>query len=253
MPEPTARKETERAFHNARFETTESDNRARLSKWYSAAEAGLQMQNELVRRAAANARVLEYGCADGRLSLQEEHVARGAKRFYGIDISDCAIERARTTAARLGFDHCSFDVMDAEHMTFDANAFDLVFGRGIIHHLDLERAFSEIQRVLRPGGVAIFLEPMGHNPLINWFRQRTPDMRTPDEHPLLVRDFALARRYFRRLETRYFGLTTLGAVAITNDAAADWLMRTCEVVDDLVLKLPVIGPNAWMVLTTMTK
>lgn len=253
MLELTVHKHAERAFHNARYESPESDSRTRLNKWYGAASAGTRLQNELVHAAARNARVLEYGCADGRLSLCEEKFAHDAKLFVGIDLSDCAIERARATAASLGLTQCRFETMDAEQMTFGANAFDLVFGRGILHHIDLRSAFSEIQRVLRPAGRAIFLEPMGHNPLINRFRQLTPEMRTPDERPLLVRDLDLAREYFRRVETRYFGLTTLGLVAITNDGRGGWLMRTCEAVDDLVLKLPGVGPNAWMVLMTMTK
>jgi hypothetical protein len=48
---------------------------------------------------------------------------------------------------------------------------------------DLSLACSEIARVLRPGGPAIFVEPLGHNPLINAYRKRTPALRTVDEHP----------------------------------------------------------------------
>jgi hypothetical protein len=107
--------------------------------------------------------------------------------------------------------------------------------------------------VLRPGGRAIFYEPMGHNPLINRFRQRTPELRTPDEHPLLVRDFTLAREYFRRVDVQYFGLTTLGAVAISKDTDSGWMMQMCERVDGVVLKLPGVGPRAWMVLMTLMK
>jgi SAM-dependent methyltransferase len=258
----TTRKRIEREFHNARFDTVESDNRTRLDKWYHAACAGMRAQDERVLQSVRGARALEYGCADGRLSLLERDFARAARQFHGIDISDRAIEHARETAARLGHHHCRFDVMDAEQLAFDDGAFDVVYGRGILHHLDLERAFLEIQRVLAPGGSAIFYEPMGHNPLINRFRQLTPDLRTPDEHPLLVRDFELARHYFARVETRYFGLTTLGAVAITQDGprvearssfASLALMRACEAVDDWVLQLPGVGPNAWMVLLTMRK
>jgi SAM-dependent methyltransferase len=256
VSELTARKQTERAFHNARFDTVEADNRTPLDKWYIAARAGMRAQDEHVLRAVRGARALEYGCANGRLSLLERDFARAAEQFHGIDLSDRAIERARATAAQIGYGHCRFDVMDAEQLTFDAASFDVVYGRGILHHLDLDRAFREIQRVLAPGGSAFFLEPMGHNPLINRFRQLTPELRTPDEHPLLVRDFELARRYFDRVETRYFGLTTLGAVAISLDGPRPegrWLMRACEAVDDLVLKLPAVGQNAWMVLLTLRK
>src|SRR3546814_4334755 len=44
-------------------------------------------------------------------------------------------------------------------------------------------------RVLRPGGRAVFIEPLGLNPAIELYRRFTPSARTPDEHPLLRRDF----------------------------------------------------------------
>jgi len=44
-------------------------------------------------------------------------------------------------------------------------------------------------------GSAIFIDPLGHNPAINMFRRSTPDLRTEDEHPLLLEDFRLAGRY----------------------------------------------------------
>lgn len=78
-------------------------------------------------------------------------------------------------------------------------------------------------------------------------------MRTPDEHPLLIRDFTLAREYFRLVDLQYFGLTTLGAVAITSDTDHGWMLQMCERVDQVVLKLPGLGPRAWMVLMTMVK
>jgi hypothetical protein len=37
-----------------------------------------------------------------------------------------------------------------------------------------------------PAGWALFSEPLGHNPLVNWYRNRTPEQRTEDEHPLLL-------------------------------------------------------------------
>lgn len=38
-----------------------------------------------------------------------------------------------------------------------------------------------------------FSEPLGHNPIINWYRNRTPEMRTEDEHPLLIKDIEFAK------------------------------------------------------------
>ena len=46
---------------------------------------------------------------------------------------------------------------DAERLPFDDNSFDLVLGHAVLHHLpDLDRAFSEFNRVLRPGGTLFF-------------------------------------------------------------------------------------------------
>src|SRR5204863_31465 len=46
---------------------------------------------------------------------------------------------------------------DAEALPFDDASFDLVFGHAVLHHLpDLEQAFEEFHRVLRPGGTLAF-------------------------------------------------------------------------------------------------
>ncbi len=46
---------------------------------------------------------------------------------------------------------------EAEQLPFEDESFDLVFGHAVLHHIpDLERAFAEFHRVLRPGGVVAF-------------------------------------------------------------------------------------------------
>ena len=58
------------------------------------------------------------------------------------------------------------------------------------------RGAREIARTLKPGGTALFIEPLGHNPAHQLYRRMTPSMRTADEHPLLQSDLASARRHF---------------------------------------------------------
>src|SRR3546814_9362268 len=99
--------------------------------------------------------------------------------------------------------------MNAEAMTFPDDSFDLVFGSGIIHHLDIDRAFGEIARVLRPGGRAVFIEPLGLNPAIELYRRFTPSARTPAEHPLLRRDFRRFDAAFGSTSCRFYGIPTL--------------------------------------------
>jgi hypothetical protein len=64
---------------------------------------------------------------------------------------------------------------------------------------------------LKTGGEGLFLEPLGHTPLINLYRRFTPRFRTPDEHPLVISDFELARRYFGSVDAEFFHLTSFFA------------------------------------------
>jgi ubiquinone/menaquinone biosynthesis C-methylase UbiE len=163
------RKESERQFHNRRFGAGQ-DFREPLNKWYAAVASGVREQNEMVKRYGMGGKVLEYGCADARNSLDEQ-LSNDFATYHGIDISDQAIDVARKLAASQGLRNWEFTVMDAENLTFPDDEFDVVFGRGILHHLDLGRCFREIARVLHPGGKAIFTEPLGHNPALNLFRR----------------------------------------------------------------------------------
>jgi SAM-dependent methyltransferase len=246
------RKESERQFHNDRF-GAEHDVRQKLDKWYRAVAAGTEAQNALVRLHGRNGDILEYGCADGRISLVYDHLADGAAKFCGIDISDRAIDVARLTARAQGLSHCEFTVMDAEQTTFPDGAFDVVFGHGILHHLDLARCFPEIARILRPGGRAIFTEPLGHNPALNLYRKLTPRMRTPDEHPLLMADLRRARGFFSRVDCTFYGLTTVLAVPFLKTSIGPALLKICERIDRYLLRVPLLNRNAWSVLITLTR
>jgi SAM-dependent methyltransferase len=73
----------------------------------------------------------------------------------------------------------------------------------------LARAGRELKRVLKPGGVAVFCEPWGGNPLLGLARRRLPypgKDRTPDEQPLRRRDLAPLRALFPVVRVRGFQL-----------------------------------------------
>lgn len=252
MSETERRKESERVFHNLRF-GSEQDVRGPLHKWYAALAKGSRSHIGQVLDAARDATVLEYGCADGSFSLMEQSIPKRCRHYYGIDISDLAILQATENASALSLRNCEFIAMDAENMSFPDGTFDLVFGRGILHHLDLERCYSEISRVLRSGGTALFLEPMGHNPLINGFRARTPNLRTPDEHPLLMNDLVLGHKYFSQVSMQFFGLATLLAVPFRSTVLSKPFMSVCEFVDDFLLAIPGVQRAAWHVLIGLRK
>jgi SAM-dependent methyltransferase len=136
-------------------------------------------------------------------------------------------------------------------MTFADNSFDLVFGRGIIHHLDTDRSFAEIARVLRPHGTALFWEPLGHNLLLSLYRGMTPEARTPDEHPLLRADFDLAHRHFGDVALSFFGLTTILSVPFRDTRLGDAILGVASVVDRAMFRIPGMKWQAWYCLMEM--
>src|SRR3546814_13775380 len=58
----------------------------------------------------------------------------------------------------------------------------------------------------------LFRSPLGLNPAIELYRRFTPSARTPDEHPLLRRDFRRFDAAFGSTSCRFYGLATLAAV-----------------------------------------
>jgi SAM-dependent methyltransferase len=120
------------------------------------------------------------------------------------------VEVARSLARRIGMEEkIRFDVGSGESLPYDDEAFDLVFGHDVLHHMEMRRAMAETRRVLRPGGRAIFAEPLGHNPILNRFRARSPETRTPDERPLMFSDFRILQEGFASLHHREFHLGTM--------------------------------------------
>src|SRR5437764_9866766 len=65
-------------------------------------------------------------------------------------------------------------VCEAEELPFEDDSFDIVFGHAILHHIpDLERAFREFRRALRPGGVIAFAgEPSRYGDQLASFPKR---------------------------------------------------------------------------------
>jgi SAM-dependent methyltransferase len=101
------------------------------------------------------ARSLEVGAGTGYFSLNllRAGIVREASC---TDISPGMVGALRANAERLGLEVTTARA-DAEALPFADGSFDLVLGHAVLHHLpDLERAFGEFHRVLRPGGRIVF-------------------------------------------------------------------------------------------------
>jgi SAM-dependent methyltransferase len=148
-------------FDAAKFESRTLDIRALdiLQRRYRVAEVNYEyapadrLARGRERRAAIEAHAsrtpgasLEIGSADAMTSAE---LARAGWKATGIDID---ISR---TDVRAGDAGVTVMEMDATRLLFPDASFDLVFSFNVFEHLpDPASTFSEIVRVLRPGGVA---------------------------------------------------------------------------------------------------
>jgi SAM-dependent methyltransferase len=100
-------------------------------------------------------RSLEVGAGTGYFSLNLLR-AGIVREATCTDISPGMVRALRANAERLGLE-VRTAWADAESLPFAERSFDLVLGHAVLHHLpDLERAFGEFHRVLRPGGWIVF-------------------------------------------------------------------------------------------------
>ena len=156
----------------------------------------------------AGSRVLDFGCGHGMAAVV---LARRGAQVTAFDVSTGYLCEAGARAQANGVS-ISFASGDGVRLPFADGAFDRIWGNAVLHHVDLRSTAPELARVLAPGGVAVFCEPWGENPLLTWARQRLPypgKERTPTELPLRQQDLTLLRANFASVEVRGFQLLSM--------------------------------------------
>jgi ubiquinone/menaquinone biosynthesis C-methylase UbiE len=232
----------EKEFHDRIFA---EDTRQELDKYYQVTERSREHYRAALHAASGpGKRVLEYGCGTAGFSVE---LRQRGSQVSSIDISSVAILQSREWTYSKSIRDIEFCTMNAESLAFSNGSFDLICGTGILHHLDLEKSYSEVARVLRPGGAGVFLEPLGHNPVINLYRSMTPDMRSEDEHPLLMPDLELAKKYFGKVDCEFFHLHSLAAVPLRKSALFSPALRTFDAIDKVLFAaIPPLRRWAWI-------
>jgi SAM-dependent methyltransferase len=176
----------------------------------------------------------------------------------------CAV--ARQLARRHGVS-IETHVSAAEDLGLGDRQFDVIYIGNTLHHVDLEATLDRVLRHLKPGGTYASWDPVAYNPLINLYRRLATRVRTPDEHPLRLRDVRAIRSRFATVEVRWFWLSTLlifvwmAAVQRRSpnrerywktviDEADRWknVYRPLEQLDGFLLRwLPFLRPLCWNV------
>jgi ubiquinone/menaquinone biosynthesis C-methylase UbiE len=244
------RKLQERQFHNQREldrinDPEHHDTYYSNRHFYDITGVSRRYVEHLLDTRCPGARALDFCCGTGEMSIR---MAQKGADVTGIDISDVSIATAAEVANGMGLgDKAKFQVGDAENLDFGADTFDLALCSGVLHHVDLNAAYRELARVVKPGGSVIAIEALAHNPIITNYRRRTPHLRTPFEvdHILRVQDIRLAEKYFRKVEIRFFHLASIAAIPLRRTPLFRPLVAALDAVDAVLLRLPYVQRMAW--------
>lgn len=104
--------------------------------------------------------VLEIGCGSG---LFTKELAKTKNFITSIDISGELINIAKQ---RLKSNHVNFVIENAYKTSFEDECFDFIIGSSVLHHLELDLALEEMNRLLNKNGKIMFTEPNMLNPQI---------------------------------------------------------------------------------------
>jgi ubiquinone/menaquinone biosynthesis C-methylase UbiE len=217
----------EEFFSNHRFYRTANLSREYFFNWVARYSAGMT--------------VLDFACGDGDVALRA--AAAGARLAIGIDISAVSVQNARRAAAERGLTDRSFFLRgDCESTGLPSDSVDIVICAGVLHHLDVRRAFPEIRRILAPGGRVIAFEALDYNPLIKLYRNRNAHQRTEWEkaHILSLKELRLARQYFKIGEVRYFHMASIVGVWLPG------LLSLLNGVDRIATRVPGLQLMSWL-------
>lgn len=215
-------------------------------KFYSITRSSFAYRDRLLYHNIINKKSLDYCCGNGEIAIE---MGKKGADVTGIDISQVAVNNANKIAEKESINKkCVFKVMDAEHTEFEDNSFDIIHEYGALHHLDLDAAFKELARILKPDGRLICTEALRHNPLISAYRKRTPHLRTEweAEHILGVPEIMSGKKYFKCVNLKFFHLVALFAVPIRSTLFFEPILSIFEKVDDVLLRIPYVQKMAWI-------
>ena len=191
--------------------------------------------------------ILDFGCGNGVYS--EKVINFNPSKLTAIDISEEAIEAAKTK----GNNKIDFKVENCENTKLSSDSFDIIYGVGILHHLNLDKSIKEVERLVKRDGNIIFIEPLGTNPIINLYRKFTPNARSKDEHPFTFDDIKQLRKFFNKVKIKYYGFFTLLFLPFYKSPKESKIFLILSRLDKILFTIPFLKFLAWSVLIEAKK
>ncbi len=254
-----SRKQVEASFHdklrNQKLESNknELEHLTANKKFYAITRKSTSFVSNILKKNCKNKKALDYCCGNGSNTI---FLAKQGAQAVGIDISPISIANCKKKAVEAGVEKdTNFLVMDAENTQFPDNSFDIITCLGVLHHLNTKKAFDELSRILKPDGYVLCQEPLIYNPIFQYYRKKTPHLRTQWEtkHILSKKDIELAKQYLGKVEIKFFHLATLAAVPFRNLPGFHFILTLLEKIDAVLLKLPLIQWLSWQMVFILSQ
>jgi SAM-dependent methyltransferase len=144
--------------------------------------------------------IADIGAGTGESSIY--FALKGAKVIW-IDIAQAAYEKAKYLVKKFNVEeNIHFLLGDILEIfkNYHRSEIDLIYGNGVLHHIDYEKLPESMYNVLKNGGKFAFIEPLKYNPLINIYRILADKIRTPGERPL---GFEINKKFKKYFYTRH--------------------------------------------------
>lgn len=188
-------------------------------------------------------KILDYGCGPGAWAT---YFAKRGAIAYAFDLSPAFVKITKKRA-KINQVNINCEVMRAQRLNYPDDFFDVVWGVGILHHLDILEVRDELYRVLRRGGKAYFFEYYEVLRLIHFLQKLRHALflhgpgiyGTLNEKPLSDSDIAILSEPFSRTEVKRHRLFARFIDKILETPEIRWWTA---IFDDFVLtKFPLLG------------
>lgn len=169
--------------------------------------------------------LLDYAAGDGWNTVC---FAKAGAKVWAIDISPVGVDLVRKRAKSNGVeDSVRAEVRNCYNTEYDNDMFDIIFGGGILHHLqDLDSAGKELSRIMKNTGVAVFYEPVRETKIMDSIKaivlsatKIEPSDTTENERPLDTYRIDILKKYFRVVNRKYFQVLSSAKKVLANGKA----------------------------------
>ena len=192
-------------------------------------------------------RVLEVGPGEG---FDLKNLSELGAHAFGVDVSSRSLDLTRQICSQ-----SNLFKMDGERLGFRGAVFDFIFSRTLLMHVDRAVFLRECMRVLKPGGKAIFIEPLKYNPLLLPYRAVfssgrfiEPDYLRPEEIEKMKRVFSSVRVWY------YYFVSALGGPFASIAPWSKVFFYPLETIDRALLSvLPPLRNLCWISVIECTK